>query len=284
MDGKRGGKRGGKRDSVRCAPGSKLAAATAWLRMLAPGPQRATAIRQAARAAGISDRTLDRSKRLVGVTATRRGGLGRDGWWTWEIGGTGRHAVGASPAPALCWNPRCRQRLVEPAARYCVQCGWPSDPRSIPWPLIAKVTRHPAFDGTGRQRAAVQRVLRGALQVTVLSRGRPAAVRQWLGEQVSTETVESILPTGCDRDADRDAVHDDVAAVLNAIAVVLDETTGGRVPGGQNASILPRVVSPEQQVVLTLLDTDMWPHQIARVLGMTSNAVRQTRHRKQRAG
>jgi RecA/RadA recombinase len=53
--------------------------------LLADGPQPAKDVHRAAREVGITERTLDRAKPRAGVVARRVGGLGKDGWWSWEL-------------------------------------------------------------------------------------------------------------------------------------------------------------------------------------------------------
>jgi hypothetical protein len=53
--------------------------------ILADGPVSASEARKLARAAGVSDRTLDRAKAALRVKASRRGGLGAAGEWVWSL-------------------------------------------------------------------------------------------------------------------------------------------------------------------------------------------------------
>lgn len=51
---------------------------------LEDGPVAATEVRRKAKAAGLSERTIDRAKRVVGIRA-RRDGFGRGSTWMWEL-------------------------------------------------------------------------------------------------------------------------------------------------------------------------------------------------------
>ncbi len=52
--------------------------------ILADGPLEAKEVRRQARQAGVSDRTIDRAKELVGVKASKEG-FGKEGRWLWSI-------------------------------------------------------------------------------------------------------------------------------------------------------------------------------------------------------
>ena len=65
--------------------GAAVEAAEFLKSFLADGPVAATEVRRTAKSAGLSGRTLDRAKKLVGVRA-RREGFGKGSTWMWELG------------------------------------------------------------------------------------------------------------------------------------------------------------------------------------------------------
>jgi hypothetical protein len=89
---------------------------------------------------------------------------------------------------------------------------------------------------------------------------------------------------GDDRGVLPDGPRSTRTALLDAIAEAIAATTRARPPLDRHASILPRVPSPAQRTVLGLLRINMRPFEIAWLLGTTSNAVRQTKHRQKRQG
>jgi hypothetical protein len=68
-------------------PHSALAEAMDFLRqeLFAAGWVAARSIQQHARELGISDSTLKRARRQMGIESKRQGGVGKDGWWSWRL-------------------------------------------------------------------------------------------------------------------------------------------------------------------------------------------------------
>jgi hypothetical protein len=76
------------------------ARAAEWLlRFLSNGPVRATAVAEAARAAGIPTRTLTRAKQLAGASSFAEHAYGATVWW-WEVPSAAAAVAPATSAPA----------------------------------------------------------------------------------------------------------------------------------------------------------------------------------------
>jgi hypothetical protein len=285
--------------------------------MLAPGPQRATVIRQAARAAGIADRTLDRAAALAGVQSRKHRGR-VDGSWTWEIPERpGALSAGHCVREGLCWNPRCHERFVGAATRYCMHCGWPRVPGVFHWPLITRLARHPDFRVRRLGAAA-----RATLAAAVREHGE-GAVTQWLKTHVYPAAIATVVttcdPTTLTRPRLLDAIDREIETELTGVAperragrraatAALETaatstliTTARRAADGTWITQTPAIadacaaltdlapgtvdhlmtpdLSPHQQVVLRAFAASRRPDEIAALARTTPHAVSQTKHR-----
>ena len=121
--------------------------------VLADGPVDAAQVKRDAKAAGISDRTLDRAKGALGIRmpdcVKRVGGVGERGHWTWELP---KSAVPTTPLGALSQNPHEHEESP------------PSEPLRTPPRSNGSLSDAPQLPTSERERAALRdRLAREAL-------------------------------------------------------------------------------------------------------------------------